>query len=407
MSANIPLPALLAVVVVAILVVIFFAWRSRNLQRRLRQAQDELRSRAGEYEALAARHQQLERTQEEFVREHEARMEEGAQDARDRAADTLRRTVVSLVRTLQGASDEQAHSIATYQTKFGHEGDHLRAWLDVDHENARFGRLAQALEVLSGGTLRGRSEPASIYDVAQSAAGRIKHFERVEIRMTCTDVAVVAPAVEPVALAIAELLENAAEYSAPTTPVEIEIRDVPNGICVSVYDQGLGMTEEQRQNATSLLSRSHDITDLGNPPQIGFRLIGALASRQSGFSVSLKSSPYGGVEAVLLLQRTILTEVPKRPATELPEETTVPSSHDSPDRETPPAAELPEDNVIGFTKNNLPRRRRREPAAAAAATEAQETPVLPNPAAARNLGGLQRGTAAGRATPIGERQEDR
>jgi hypothetical protein len=55
-----------------------------------------------------------------------------------------------------------------------------------------------------------------------------------------------------------------------------------------------------------------DINRLGDPPQVGFAVVGVLAARY-GFTVSVDTrSPYGGVRAVVFLPTELLTRVEKR-----------------------------------------------------------------------------------------------
>ncbi len=123
--------------------------------------------------------------------------------------------------------------------------------------------------------------------------------------------AVVSRAVEPVVLAVAELLDNAARHSQPNTTVEVGIQPVHNGACVVIDDAGVGMDGREIQNAVAMLSgrRPVDVSRLGDPPQFGFPVIGVLAARY-GFSVSVDTrSPYGGVRAVVFLPSALLTQL--------------------------------------------------------------------------------------------------
>ncbi|MGQ4514300.1 ATP-binding protein [Streptomyces sp. DW26H14] len=395
---------------IALLAVAVLLWRQRSQQRELRRQGQVNRDLGAQNTMLQGENRQLSAHQAEYVAAFEQRTEEAAHGAQERAAAALSTTVVALTRTLQSAAANQARLIEENMRRFGNNSEHLQEWLKTDSHNAQFRRKAQALEVLSGGRLPRRPEAASISDIARGAQSRIRHFNRVEIRMAGSDVAVVARAVEPVALVLAELLDNATEYSPPTSTVEVEIRDVPSGICVSIYDSGVGMTEDERKTAEALLSQPASLADLGTPPQIGFRLIGTLAARQSGFSVSLKGSPYGGVEAVVLLRKELLTEVPQaapRPTTEGVEPTVTRTEGDlgeadqgnTPDTDADAAA-------YGVTHGGLPRRRRRRSEFSVVPGTSDERPNTGTSAPVANFGAFQRGSTAGRSTPISEGRDD-
>lgn len=255
------------------------------------------------------------RQEKQELRTHYAALEdhyaESVEEAKERAEEATKTALKSAMRTLQGLASEQQLAISKLQGKYG-ELQILQDLLDIDHMNSQFARRAQSIAVLCDGWLGRQRTDASLYDVVRSAKGRIRHFTRVEIR-TQSHFAIVSRAVEPVALTLAELLDNATSYSAPETMIEINIRPVPKGVCIIVDDAGVGMNEEEKSRAAKLLSseRSPGVSGLGNPPQFGFTVIGVLAARY-GFSVSVDTtSPYGGVRAVVLLPDELLTAMPE------------------------------------------------------------------------------------------------
>lgn len=322
--------------------------------------------------------------------ELEAGLEERVQDARLRAEEATRTALKSAMRTLQGLANEQQLAISRTQEKYG-DREILQDLLEIDHMNSQFGRRAQSVAVLCDGWLGRQRGVASVYDVARSAKGRIRHYTRVEIRSQ-TSFAIVSQAVEPVALALAELLDNATSYSAPETSIDINIRAVPKGVCVIIDDAGVGMNDEEKNRASRLLSgdRPITVTDLGNPPQFGFAVIGVLA-RRFGFSVSVDSaSPYGGVRAVVLLPEELLTAMP--------------DPQENAPRQATRAAAATEDEAT--TPGGLPKRRRRtaitivpevnQPAGPAPVRSSEETASI--------MGAFQRGTRSGRSDNASSRE---
>ena len=151
------------------------------------------------------------------------------------------------------------------------------------------------------GSWPGRQRAASpLTDVVRGATSRIRDYRRVSVHGR-VDIAVVSRAVEPVVLAVAELLDNAARHSQPNTNVEVNFQPVHNGACVVIDDAGVGMDGLGGRSGPPgccPASGAVDVTRLGDPPQFGFAVIGVLAPRY-GFSVSVDTrSPYGGVRAV-------------------------------------------------------------------------------------------------------------
>jgi two-component sensor histidine kinase len=311
-------------------------------------------------------------------------------EARNRVDGETRTVVRSAMRTLQGLAAEQQLMISRLQDKYS-ESTIFPDLLEIDHMNSQFGRRAQSIAVLCEGWPGRQREVASVYDVIRSAQGRIRHFQRVEI-LSQVDFAVTSRAVEPVALAVAELLDNATSYSNPETTVEINVRAVPKGICIVVDDAGVGMNDEERTKATGLLSgeRASGVSGLGNPPQFGFAVIGVLCERY-GFTVSVDSaSPYGGVRAVVLLPGELLTSVPQEPPRAV---ASTPG---------PPLGGGPERAAVApGTAAGLPKRRRRPVVATASAPPAGPTaPAAPQRSeeeAAARMSAFQSGTLAGRA----------
>ncbi|KUO13056.1 ATP-binding protein [Streptomyces sp. DSM 15324] len=357
--------ALLVAVLVAVAVIV----RQRRAARTLRQ----------EFAEVRARHAELENG---YAKSVEA--------AQERAEEATKTVLKSAMRTLQGLAAEQQLIVSRLQNKYG-ESVILQDLLEIDHTNSQFGRRAQSIAVLCDGWLGRQRDVASVYDVVRSAQGRVRHYRRVEI-LSQVDFGITSRAVEPVALALAELLDNATSYSSPDTVVEINIRTVPKGICIVVDDAGVGMNDEERARAEKLLSseRVSGVSALGNPPQFGFAVIGVLSER-FGFEVSVdSSSPYGGVRAVLLLPHDLLTTAPeqKDPIPAAPAVTAAPA---------PGGPEAP--LTMATTADGLPKRRRKRPMAIVPGSASNGTgPARSGAETAAIMGAFQRGTRSGRAT---------
>ncbi|MFF4587353.1 ATP-binding protein [Streptomyces sp. NPDC001388] len=367
MTDYIQNPVLWALLV-AVLVAVALIVRQRRAARTLRQ----------EFADLRARHAELENG---YAKSVEA--------AQERAEEATKTVLKSAMRTLQGLAAEQQLIVSRLQNKYG-ESVILQDLLEIDHTNSQFGRRAQSIAVLCDGWLGRQRDVASVYDVVRSAQGRVRHYRRVEI-LSQVDFGITSRAVEPVALALAELLDNATSYSSPDTVVEINIRTVPKGICIVVDDAGVGMNDEERARAEKLLTseRVSGVSALGNPPQFGFAVIGVLSER-FGFEVSVDStSPYGGVRAVLLLPHDLLTSAPeqKEPAPVAPPvaAATAPGGPEAP-------------LAMGTTVDGLPKRRRKRPMAIVPGSASNASgPARSGAETAAIMGAFQRGTRSGRA----------
>ncbi|NNJ07175.1 ATP-binding protein [Streptomyces sp. PKU-MA01144] len=334
------------------------------------------------------------------------RFAEAVESSQARADRSAKAALKSSMRSIQALASEQQVAISEMQDRHDHP-DVLRDLLEIDHANAQFGRRAQAIAVLCG-SWPGRQRAASaLTDVVRGSTSRIRDYRRIRVHGE-VDVAVESRAVEPVVLAVAELLDNAARHSQPSTQVEVGIRSVHNGACIVIDDAGVGMDGQALEKAALLLSgrRTVDVTRLDDPPQFGFAVVGVLAHRY-GFSVSVDThSPYGGVRAVVFLPGALLTHqdaagdpaaaalVAESPASLTP---SGPASGPAARPAPRPAA----GSAAPTTAGGLPKRRRR---AAQTPATARPAPVPADDAGARSaeetarrIGAFARGTLSGRA----------
>lgn len=311
--------------------------------------------------------------------------------AQTRADQSAKTALKASMRSIQALANEQQVSISEMQDRHDHP-DVLRDLLEIDHTNAQFGRRAQAIAVLCGSWPGRQRATSPLTEVVRGAISRIRDYRRIRVNGQA-DIAVESRAVEPVVLAIAELLDNAARHSQPNTTVEVDVQTVHNGAVVVIDDAGVGMDGRACAHAAELLTgrRAADVTRLDDPPQFGFAVIGALATRY-GFSVSVDTrSPYGGVRAVVFVPAALLTHAD--PVRDLPPREPAPRSARTARTAGPAEATTP---------GGLPKRRRRAPRAEPAAAP---DPAVPAPDEstgrsaeenARRMGAFARGTRAAR-----------
>ncbi|MER5377021.1 ATP-binding protein [Streptomyces sp. NPDC002553] len=285
----------------------------------------------------------------------------------------------------------------------------------LDHENEQSLRRAQVTAVVCGAWVGLAREESHLVDAVTGGQARLAGYHRVQVHNHLEPgTALVSHAVEPVAIIVAELLDNALRHSAPETGVVVSLQHVHHGVCVTVDDAGLGMTREERERAQRLVAGDTPIllTDLGDPPRMGLAAVGRL-TRQFDLSVDVSSaSPYGGVRAVLRVDSHLLSRLDpaaRPPAASAPRTTrTASRTSAAPTHSYGPEADVPEtpQDHAPYDADGLPQRRRRsrvavstEPTETAGRTsrpEPQRTARRPEDAAAA-LGALQSGTAAARA----------
>ncbi|MER7044607.1 sensor histidine kinase [Streptomyces jumonjinensis] len=225
--------------------------------------------------------------------------------------ESAQRAFVNIARRVQAIVHQQAQQLREMEDRHGKNPEVFGDLLRIDHGTALIGRLADSIAVL-GGARPGRqwSRAVPLYSVMRGAMSRIIDYQRVELH-SASEVAVVGPAVEPLIHALAELLDNATRYSPPQTKVHITAVEVNSGIAVEVEDGGVSMSEEARLRAERMLRQARqgiDVNDLGETPRLGLAVVGRLAQAY-GFTVSLRSSAYGGVRAVLVVPKELITTV--------------------------------------------------------------------------------------------------
>ncbi|MFI1935350.1 sensor histidine kinase [Streptomyces sp. NPDC020330] len=178
--------------------------------------------------------------------------------------------------------------------------------LHLDHRTAQAGRLADSIAVLTGARSGRRwAKPIVMESILRGAMGRIGSYQRVRLHST-SDVAIAGHAAEGVMHALAELLDNAANFSPPTAEVHVYVEEVPAGIVITVEDSGLVMSEVQLRRAEKAVSADHqDLTNLSGT-RLGLAVVGRLA-RKHGLTVSFRPSARGGTGALMMLPQDLIS----------------------------------------------------------------------------------------------------
>lgn len=198
------------------------------------------------------------------------------------------------------------------------EHEVLADLLKLDHDTARAGRLADSIAILSGArTGRRWAKPIEMERVLRAAMGRVSGYQRVRLRAVA-DIAVVGHAAEGVIHALAELVDNACQFSPPTTEVHVYAAEVPAGVVVTIEDSGLVMSETALRRAQEAVSGKTDsaadvVQDLSslNGTRFGLAVVGRLA-RKHGLTVNYRPSALGGTAAVVVVPRELTTRPENR-----------------------------------------------------------------------------------------------
>jgi signal transduction histidine kinase len=185
--------------------------------------------------------------------------------------------------------------------------EQLEGLFQLDHLATRARRNAENLIILGGGQPGRRwRKPVLLVDVLRSAISETEQYFRVRAQRI-PNVAVTGSAVADTIHLVAELVDNATAFSPPRSQVHVHGTVVARGVVVEIEDQGLGMSDEDRERANAMLAEppEFDAMALRGDSRLGLFVVARLALRL-GVKVEFRVSPYGGTRAIVLLPSEIL-----------------------------------------------------------------------------------------------------
>jgi signal transduction histidine kinase len=187
----------------------------------------------------------------------------------------------------------------------------LKGLYELDSTASQLRRYEENLVIISGEQpRRSWTEPVALIDILRSAVGEVAEYQRVEVH-TDEEVFLTPPAVADVIHLLAELIDNATVYSPAPSPVGVRAGMVAKGLAVEIEDRGLGMSEDDYAAFNSQLAvpPQFDVVALADDLRLGMFVIARLATRH-GIAVTLRSSPYGGTTAIVLIPHDIVVREP-------------------------------------------------------------------------------------------------
>ncbi|MDH6136159.1 signal transduction histidine kinase [Kitasatospora sp. MAA4] len=187
----------------------------------------------------------------------------------------------------------------------------LQGLFDLDHLTARLRRYEENLVILAGGQPQRRwRKPVPLLDVLRAAQGEVQDYKRIVLDVQGSPW-ISERAVGPVVHVLAELMENAATFSKPPTPVEVRAALVGRGLAIEIEDRGLGMEPEQYDAANELIRRPPrmDVLEQADDVRLGLYVVARLADGL-GLRVEFRPSAFGGTRAVVLIPAELVTDGP-------------------------------------------------------------------------------------------------
>jgi signal transduction histidine kinase len=182
----------------------------------------------------------------------------------------------------------------------------------LDHLATRMRRNAESLLVLAGiDTGRRLRETLPLSDVVRTASSEIEHYERVQLDLQ-VDPRMLGHTALPCAHLLAELLENATMFSEPGTPVHVSTGRDATHVLISIVDEGLGMTPEERAEAEHKIA-STSASDVLGAQRLGFFVVGRIAGRL-GARVNIDAGPYDrGTRVTVRLPLALFVDIADQP----------------------------------------------------------------------------------------------
>jgi signal transduction histidine kinase len=172
-------------------------------------------------------------------------------------------------------------------------------------------RKAENIAVLGGDPPQRRSSgPVELHSALIACVSEVERFKQIAIVPTSDAFAVHGYAAAEIIHLLAELLENATQFSNPDGPkVEVRAYKVTAGLAIEIQDRGLGLDPERLRAINGMLDGTAklDIADHLRAGQIGLAVVRELG-RRNRVPVQLQTNIYGGVAAVVVLPRHLLVD---------------------------------------------------------------------------------------------------
>ncbi|WP_030994696.1 ATP-binding protein [Streptomyces sp. NRRL F-5630] len=232
------------------------------------------------------------------------------------------------------------HRLQDMQFRYGQEA--FKDLFFLDETASRLALAADRIAWMVGG--RGSriwTRPIVMYRILRGAIGKIEAYRRVVLHCD-TELSIVGRSAEAIMHLLAELIDNATQFSPPTAEVHVYAEERPAGIVVTIEDSGMKIPWAMREYVEDCLAgKVLDLADFKNH-HYGFNVVGMIAQRFE-IEVSIRPSSRGGTGFVVLLPSVHISERnPQHPALvveqKLPE-ITAPVAPPL-DRDLPPAEAL-------------------------------------------------------------------
>lgn len=187
---------------------------------------------------------------------------------------------VNLSRRTQGLVERQLKLIDRLESG-EQDPQQLDNLFQLDHLATRMRRNSENLLVLAGTDAAGRSgRPVRLVDVLRAAVSEVEQYQRLVLQQPPAVLVLGRSAGDLVHL-LAELLDNATQFSPPDSQVVVSSHFAEDGsVVIEIADCGVGMTDVELIEANERLAHP-PVVDASVSRRMGLFVVGRLASRHA------------------------------------------------------------------------------------------------------------------------------
>ncbi|MCX6462149.1 MAG: nitrate- and nitrite sensing domain-containing protein, partial [Pseudonocardiales bacterium] len=210
---------------------------------------------------------------------------------------------VNLSRRSQALVERQLQLIEQLESN-EQDPDQLSNLFQLDHLATRMRRNSENLLVLAGTDLAKRNiAPVPMVDVLRAAVSEIEQYQRIVVQAP-PSASIVGRAASDLVHLLAELLDNATNFSPPDSQVVMSTTRTADGaVLVEIADRGVGMIDYELADANQRLGGPSSV-DVSASRRMGLFVVGRLGARH-GIQVQLSTSSAGGPGAGLTASVTV------------------------------------------------------------------------------------------------------
>lgn len=232
--------------------------------------------------------------QHEFVRAVQLFVAHGS-------AEQEKAALLSLGRRMRGLLH---HAIRIFDTLVHatDDPDVLEPLFALDHTVNRVDLFAQSLAIVGDAPPRRSSKPSEIVEVVRHAICSIEQYKRINL-VPPDDTLIDGRITHGLIHLLAELLDNAANFSPPHKPVTVRVGRENSGLVIEIEDHGIAIHPADLDRFNHLLAHpeEHHLGERVRDGRLGLWVVALLATKHLGVRVRLQRNIFGSTTATVLV----------------------------------------------------------------------------------------------------------